>query len=78
MGEKRNSCSVLMGKPEGKTPLGRLKRWWKDNIEMDLRKIGWGGMKWTLLTLDMDPRWALVNTVMNLRIHYIFGKFFSS
>jgi hypothetical protein len=42
MGEKRNMCSLFMGKPEGKRPLGRPKRRWVDNIRMDLGEVGWG------------------------------------
>jgi hypothetical protein len=64
MGEK-NVCRILVGKPEGKRPLGRPRRSWVDNITMDLREIGWGGMDWT----DLAQEWrALVNTVMNLRV----------
>jgi hypothetical protein len=44
MGEKKYACRILVGKPEGKTPLGRLRRTWEDNIKMDLSEIGWGGM----------------------------------
>jgi hypothetical protein len=43
-GEKRNAYRILVGKPEGKRPLGRSRRGWVDNIEMDLREIGWDGM----------------------------------
>jgi hypothetical protein len=68
MGEKRNACRILVGKPEGKRPLGRHRRRCKDNIRMDLREIGWGGMDWIDLTLDRDQWRALVNTVMNLRV----------
>jgi hypothetical protein len=57
-----------VGKPEGKRPLGRLKRTWEDNIRMDLREIGWGGMDWIDLAQDSDQWRALVNTVMNLRV----------
>jgi hypothetical protein len=46
MGEKRNAYRILAGKPEGKTPLGRPRRRWVDNIKMDLREIGWDGMGW--------------------------------
>jgi hypothetical protein len=53
-------------KPEGKSPLGRLRRRWEDNIKMDLRKVGWGGMDWIGLAQDRDQWRALVNTVMNL------------
>jgi hypothetical protein len=44
MGKTRNACRILVGKPEGKRPLVRPRRRWKDNIRMDLREIGWGGM----------------------------------
>jgi hypothetical protein len=60
MGEERNMYSVLMGKPEGKRPLGRPRRRWEDGIGMDLRETGWGNVDWIQL--------ALVNTVMNLRV----------
>jgi hypothetical protein len=54
MGEKRNACRILVGKPEGKRPLGRPRRRWEDNSRMDLREIGWGGMDWIDLTQDRD------------------------
>jgi hypothetical protein len=59
-----------MGKPEGKTPLGRHRRRWEDNIRMDLivREIGWGGMDWIDLSQDRNQWRALVNTIMNLRV----------
>jgi hypothetical protein len=46
MGEKRNAYRLLVGKPEGKIPLGRPRRRWVDNIKMDLLEIGWGGVDW--------------------------------
>jgi hypothetical protein len=46
VGEKRNAYRILVGKPEGKRPLGRPRRRWVDNIKMDLREIGWDGMGW--------------------------------
>jgi hypothetical protein len=68
LGEKRNAYMILVGKPEGKRPLGRLKCRWEDNIRMVLREIGWGGMDWTDLAQDRDQLRALVNTVMNFRV----------
>jgi hypothetical protein len=68
MGEKRNEYTILEGKPEGKRPLERPKRTWEDNIRMDLREIGWGGMYWIGLAQNMDQWRALVNTVMNIRV----------
>jgi hypothetical protein len=74
MGETRNAYRILMGKPEGKRPLGRPRRRWVDNIKMDLREIGWGGMNWIRLTQSRHQWRALVNTVMNLRIPRNVGK----
>jgi hypothetical protein len=68
MGEKRNAYRILVGKPEGKRPLRKPRRRWEDDIEMDLREIGWGGMNWIDPAQDRDQRKALVNTVMNLRV----------
>jgi hypothetical protein len=62
MGEKRSGYRILVGKPEGKRPLGRPRCMWEDNIKMDLREIGWGGMDWTDLAEDRDQQRALVNT----------------
>jgi hypothetical protein len=71
--EKRNTHKILVGKPEGKKPLGRPRRRWVDNSKMDLREIGWGGMCWLF--------WFRIgtheSTVMNLRLPKIFGKFLS-
>jgi hypothetical protein len=68
MGGKRNAYRIWVGKPEGKRPLGRPRRRWEDNIRMDLRERGWGGMDWIDLAQDRDQWRALVNTVMNLRV----------
>jgi hypothetical protein len=68
MGEKRNAYRTLVGKPEGKRPLGRPRRRWEDNIKMDLRSTGWGGMDWIDLAQGRDQWRALVNTVINLRV----------
>jgi len=67
-GKMRNVYSILVGKPEGKRPLGRHKRGREDNIRMDLREIGWEGVDWTHLAEDRDQWQALVNMVMNLRV----------
>jgi hypothetical protein len=53
-GEKRNACRVLVRKPEGKTPLGRARRRWEDNIKIDLREIGWGSIDGIHLGQDRD------------------------
>jgi hypothetical protein len=70
MGETRNAYRMLVGKPEGKRPLGRPRctRRWVDNIKMDLREIGLDGVDWIELAQDRDQWRALVNTVMNLRV----------
>jgi hypothetical protein len=67
-GEKKNAYRILVGKPERKRPLARPRSGWEDNIKMDLREIGWGGMDWIDLTQDRDRWRALVNTVMNFRV----------
>jgi hypothetical protein len=59
--EKRNECRILVGKPEGKRPLGRPRRRWAGNIKMDLREIRWDGMDWIDLAQDRDQWRALVN-----------------
>jgi hypothetical protein len=66
--EKRKAYRILVGKPEGKRPLGRPRRKCVNNIKMDLRKIGWGGTDWIDLTQDRDQWRALVNTIINLRV----------
>jgi hypothetical protein len=66
MGEKRNGYRILVGKPEGKRPRRRSRRRWEDNIRIDLREIGYGGMDWIDLAQDRDQWRALVNLVMNL------------
>jgi hypothetical protein len=68
MGEKMNAYRILVGKPEGKRPLGRPRRRWVDNIKMDFREIGWDGVDWIELAQDRDQWRTLVNTVMNLRV----------
>jgi hypothetical protein len=68
MGRKRNVYRVLVGKPEGKRPLGRTRRRWMDSIKTDLRELGWDGMDWIDLAQDRYQWRALVITVMNYKI----------
>jgi hypothetical protein len=68
MGEKRNAYRLLVGKPEGKRPLGRPRRRWVDNIVIDLRDVGWSDEDWIGLAQDRDRWRALVNSVLNLRV----------
>jgi hypothetical protein len=58
----------LVEKPEEKRPLGIPRRWWEDDIKMDLQEVGCGGMDWIELAQDRDSWRALVNAVMNLRV----------
>jgi hypothetical protein len=59
---------ILVGRPEGKRPLGRSRRRWEDNIKLDLREIEIDGANWIRLAQDRVQWWAFVNTVMNLRV----------
>jgi hypothetical protein len=68
MGEEMNVYRVLVGKPEGKRPLGRPRRRWEDGIRIYLRETGWGIVDWIQLAQDRDRWRALVNTAMNLRV----------
>jgi hypothetical protein len=68
MGETRNAYRILVGKPEGKRPLGRPRRRWVDDIKMDLGEIGCDGVDWIELAQDRNQWRALVKTVMNLRV----------
>jgi hypothetical protein len=68
MGEKRNAYRILVGNPEGRRPLGRPRRRWVENIKMDLREIGWGGMNWIHLAQVRDQWRTLVNTIMSLQV----------
>jgi hypothetical protein len=68
MGERRGAYRALVGKPEGRRPLGRHRSRWEDNIKMDLREVGWGGMDWINLVQDRDRWRALLNAVKNLRV----------
>jgi len=68
MGEGRGVYRVSVGKPEGRRPLGRPRRRCEDNIRMDLREVGCGGVDWWELAQDRDRWCALVSAVMNLRL----------
>jgi hypothetical protein len=75
MWENRSAYRILVGKPEGKRPLGRLRRRWVHNIKMDRRQLG---VVWNDLAQDMDQWRALANTAMNLRVFEYAEKFLSS
>jgi hypothetical protein len=70
MGEGRGAYRILVGRPEGRIPLGRLRRRWEDNIKMDLQEVGWGGgcMDWIDMSQDRGRWRAVVSAVMNLRV----------
>jgi len=68
MGEERAVYRVLVGKLEGRRPLGRLRRRWVDNIRMDLQEVGYGYMDWIGLAQDRDSWRTLVSAVMNFRV----------
>jgi hypothetical protein len=68
MGEKRNAYRLLVGKPEGKRPLGRPRRRRVDNIKRDLGGVGWGDVDWIGLAQDRNMWRALMNSVLNLRV----------
>jgi hypothetical protein len=68
MGEMRSAYNILVGRPEGRRPLGRPRRRLEDNIKMDLKEIRFGDVDWIHLAQDRDRWRALVNAVMNLRV----------
>ena len=73
MGEVTGVHRVLVGKPEGRRPLGRPRRRWEDNIKIDLQEVGRGFGDWMELAQDRDSWRALVSTLMNLRVPKIRG-----
>jgi len=68
MGESNGVYRVLVGKPEGKRPLGRPRCRWEDNIKLDLQEVRWGSLDWIDVAQDSYRWWALVNAVMNLQV----------
>jgi hypothetical protein len=68
MGEGRVTCRILIGRPEGRRPLGRPRRRWEDNIKLDLQEVGWGSMDWIHMAQDRDRCRTLVNAVINFRV----------
>ena len=68
MEDRRGVYRFLVEKPEGKSPLGRPRCRWEDNIKIDLQEVGCGGMEWIDLAQDRDRWRALVNAVMNFRV----------
>jgi hypothetical protein len=67
-GERRGSYSVLVGKPNGKRPIGRFRRRWEDNIKINLKSISWETVDWIDLAQDRDKWRDLVDAVMNFRV----------
>ena len=78
MGEEREVYMVLVGKPEGKRPLGRSRRRWLDNIRIDLQEVECGYVDWLGLAQDRDRWRTLVSAVMNLRVPWNAGNFLTS
>ena len=68
VGEEREVYRVLVGKPEGKRPVGRPRRRWVDNVRLALQEVGCGHMDWIGLTQDRDRWRTLISAVMNLRV----------
>jgi hypothetical protein len=68
MGEGRGVYRVLVGRPEGKRPLGRPRSRWENNIKLDLMEIGIDGANWIQLAQYRVQWWATVNTIMSLRV----------
>ena len=73
--ESRGAYRILVWKPEGKRPLGRPRRRWEDNIKMDLKEVGCGGMDWIEVAQDMDWWRTVVSAVMNFRVSVKCGEF---
>jgi hypothetical protein len=78
MVEQRTAYRILVGKLEGKSPLGRPRHRWVDNDKMDLRQRGWGGMNWIDLVQERDQLRTPVNKAINFRVPWNIGNFFSN
>jgi hypothetical protein len=74
-GREENTYRLLVGKPEGKRPLRIPRRRWAHNIKMDLGEVGWGDVDWIGLAQDRDKWRALVNALMNFRVHKMLGNY---
>jgi hypothetical protein len=68
MTDRSRTYKVLVGRPEGKRPLGRPRCRWEDNVKVDLQEVGWGDIYWIDLAQDRDRRLVLVKAVMNLLV----------
>jgi hypothetical protein len=75
---RRGADRVLMGRPDGKRPLGRSWRRWKNNIKMEFQEVRWGGMVFIVLVQDRNRWRALLNAVMNLLVPHNAGNFVTS
>jgi hypothetical protein len=78
IGERRGAYRALVRKHEGRRLLGRPRHIWEDNIKMDLEEAGWVGIDWIDLAENRDRWWALVNTMMSIRVLQNMGNFLSS
>ena len=78
MGKRRGVYRVLVGRPEGKRPLGRPRRRWENKIKLDIQEVGCGGMDWIELAQDRDRWRALLKAVMNLWVPLNAGNFLTS
>jgi hypothetical protein len=78
MEEKLDAGRNLVGKPEGKGPLGTPGHSWEHNITVDLKEVGWEGVDWTYLAQDKDQLWDHLNIVVNLLVHEMLGCILSS
>jgi hypothetical protein len=68
VGDKKDAFRGLVGRPEGGRQVGRTRHRWEDNIKMDFKEVGWGGMDWIAAAQDRDSWCVLVNTVMGFRV----------